>query len=207
MSDDAANGSAPPQVSVQLSDAARAKIQEVIAAQPVTIEGARVTLAGRGPQGFEHGFALVAEGGADPEDAIVDAGPFLLFVEGRNLEYLDGLAIDFVPNESGVGGRFVFENPNPLWRDELALRIQSLFDQMINPQIAAHGGMVNLVAVEETRAYVALGGGCQGCNLANVTLKQGIEVAVLEYIPEITEVIDVTDHASGTNPYYRPSKK
>ncbi len=106
-----------------------------------------------------------------------------------------------------MGGRFTFENPNALWHDELSMRIQYLFDNAINPQIAAHGGMVNLIEVIGDIAYVELGGGCQGCNLANVTLKQGIEAAVLEYVPEISEVRDTTDHASGENPFYRPSKK
>ena len=77
----------------------------------------------------------------------------------------------------------------------------------INPQIAAHGGFAELVAVEGSIAYLRMGGGCQGCGMAAVTLSQGIEVAILDSVPEITEVVDVTDHAGGTNPYYEAAKK
>jgi len=77
----------------------------------------------------------------------------------------------------------------------------------INPQIAAHGGFAELVAVDGSIAYLRMGGGCQGCGMAAVTLSQGIEVAILDSVPEITEVVDVTDHAGGTNPYYQAAKK
>jgi Fe/S biogenesis protein NfuA len=82
-----------------------------------------------------------------------------------------------------------------------------VIDDQINPAIAMHGGSAELVAVEEGTAYVRLGGGCVGCGMATVTLSQGIEVAITEAVPEVTNVIDVTDHASGTNPYYEPAKK
>ena len=108
-----------------------------------------------------------------------------------------------VPTSPGLE----FDNPNPVWSDPLALQIQRIFDEQINPQIAAHGGYVQLLDVQGSRAYIEMGGGCQGCGMASVTLKQGVEVAVKEQIPEIEELVDVTDHASGDNPYYQPSKK
>ncbi|MGH9299755.1 MAG: NifU family protein, partial [Acidimicrobiales bacterium] len=76
-----------------------------------------------------------------------------------------------------------------------------------NPQIAAHGGFADLVAYEEGTAYVRMLGGCQGCGLASVTLSQGITVAIQDAVPEVTSVLDVTDHASGENPYYEAAKK
>jgi Fe/S biogenesis protein NfuA len=82
-----------------------------------------------------------------------------------------------------------------------------VLDEQINPAIAAHGGRAELVAVEGGVAYLRLGGGCQGCGLAAVTLSQGIEVAILDAVSEVSEVIDVTDHASGANPYYEAAKK
>ena len=82
-----------------------------------------------------------------------------------------------------------------------------VLEEQINPQIAAHGGRADLVAVEDSIAYLRLSGGCQGCGMASVTLSQGIEVAILDQFPEITEVVDVTDHASGSNPYYEAAKK
>jgi Fe/S biogenesis protein NfuA len=90
---------------------------------------------------------------------------------------------------------------------ELAQRVIEILERDVNPAIAAHGGRADLVAVEEDAAYLRLSGGCQGCGMATVTLGQGIEVAITEAVPEIERVVDVTDHASGTNPYFEPAKK
>lgn len=86
-------------------------------------------------------------------------------------------------------------------------RVMQVLDESINPSIAAHGGRAELVAVEDGTAYLRLSGGCQGCGMATVTLSQGIEVAIREAVPEITRIIDVTDHAAGANPYFEPAKK
>jgi Fe-S cluster biogenesis protein NfuA len=85
--------------------------------------------------------------------------------------------------------------------------VRQILDEQINPAVAGHGGHIALVDVQDERVYVRLEGGCQGCGMANVTLKQGIETALRQAIPEITTVLDVTDHAGGTNPYYQPSQK
>ena len=82
-----------------------------------------------------------------------------------------------------------------------------VLEEQINPAIASHGGYAKLVAVESSIAYLRLGGGCQGCGMAAVTLSQGVEAEILDAVPEISEVVDVTDHASGTNPYYEAAKK
>lgn len=82
-------------------------------------------------------------------------------------------------------------------------KVEELFEKEINPQIASHGGFVELADVEDTKVYVRLGGGCQGCSSANATLKQGIAKAIQQILPEVTEVLDATDHASGLNPYYQ----
>lgn len=89
----------------------------------------------------------------------------------------------------------------------LVERVQQVIDEQVNPAIAAHGGGAELVSIDETIAYLRLFGGCQGCGLAQVTLKQGIERILLESIPELSQVVDVTDHASGDNPYYESQKK
>ncbi|HZK16505.1 MAG TPA: NifU family protein [Solirubrobacterales bacterium] len=90
---------------------------------------------------------------------------------------------------------------------DVAQRVIQVIDRQVNPAIAAHGGHAELVAVEEDTAYLRLGGGCQGCGMATVTLGQGIEVAITEGVAEIARVVDVTDHAVGTNPYFEPAKK
>lgn len=86
-------------------------------------------------------------------------------------------------------------------------RVETVIAEQVNPAIAAHGGGAELVSVDGTVAYLRLFGGCQGCGLAQVTLKQGIERILLESIDELTQVVDVTDHASGDDPYYESQKK
>ena len=89
---------------------------------------------------------------------------------------------------------------------DLKTRVQELIDNMINPAVAGHGGWVELIDVQDKRVYLQMGGGCQGCGAADVTLKSGIERLIREELPEIEEVLDTTDHASGANPFYTPSK-
>ena len=84
--------------------------------------------------------------------------------------------------------------------------VQKLFADEVNPAVAQHGGHFTLLEVKENRVFVELGGGCQGCGMADVTLRQGVEQRLREVMPEMVALIDITDHASGTNPYYQPSK-
>ena len=84
--------------------------------------------------------------------------------------------------------------------------IQRLLDEHINPQVASHGGHIDLVDVRGDTAYIRMGGGCQGCGMANVTLKQGVAKAIQAQVPSITNVLDVTDHGGGANPYYQQGK-
>jgi Fe/S biogenesis protein NfuA len=90
--------------------------------------------------------------------------------------------------------------------EDLMTKVQELIDSTINPAVAGHGGFVQLVEVKDNKVYLQMGGGCQGCGAADVTLKAGIERLIKEELPEIEEVLDSTDHASGTNPYYTPDK-
>ncbi len=90
--------------------------------------------------------------------------------------------------------------------DDLKTRVQELIDSMINPAVAGHGGFVDLLDVKDNKVYITMGGGCQGCGAADITLKAGIERLIKEEIPEVEEVLDTTDHASGSNPYYTPGK-
>ena len=90
--------------------------------------------------------------------------------------------------------------------EELRGKVQELIDTMINPAIAGHGGYVDLIDVQDNRVYLQMGGGCQGCGAADVTPKSGIERLIRDELPEVVEVLDTTDHASGANPYYTPGK-
>lgn len=88
---------------------------------------------------------------------------------------------------------------------EKALRaeVERLLQTEISPYVASHGGSIEVVDVKGSTVYVNMSGGCQGCASASVTLKQGIEQIIFERIPQITEVVDITDHTAGTDPYYR----
>jgi Fe/S biogenesis protein NfuA len=90
--------------------------------------------------------------------------------------------------------------------EDLATKVQELLESTINPAVAGHGGFVQLIDVKDNKVYLQLGGGCQGCGAADITLKSGIERLIKEELPEIEEVLDTTDNASGSNPYYVPAK-
>jgi len=90
--------------------------------------------------------------------------------------------------------------------DAIKKRVQSVLDQEINPAVAAHGGWVELIDVKGNEVFIRMGGGCQGCGMADVTLKQGVEKSIRQAIPEVGAIMDTTDHGSGRNPYYAPAK-
>jgi Fe-S cluster biogenesis protein NfuA len=106
-----------------------------------------------------------------------------------------------------------FLNPPPeiaegdrLPPEHVRVRVQQVLDEMINPGVAAHGGFVELLDVQDDNVFIRMGGGCQGCGAADVTLKMGVERLIRERVPQVREIFDTTDHASGMNPYYAPSK-
>jgi Fe/S biogenesis protein NfuA len=196
-----------PRLSLKFTPAAAEKLLEVVQAHPNPVAGLRLQIMGRQEGEFQHVLSLVEDGAQIEDDIAVETDEGIrVYVERRNAEYLDGVEINYEDKGAGRSG-LEFANPNPLWHDERAWAVQRVFDEQINPAIASHGGVVNLLGVEGDTAYVEFGGGCQGCGMVNVTLKQGVEVAVKEQVPSIEHVVDSTDHASGTNPYYKPSKK
>jgi Fe-S cluster biogenesis protein NfuA len=106
-----------------------------------------------------------------------------------------------------------FLNPPPeiaegdrLPSEAMRARVQQVLDEQINPGVASHGGFVELLDVQDDNIFIRMGGGCQGCGAADITLKQGIERLIREAVPQVREVLDTTDHASGQNPFYAPSK-
>lgn len=189
---------------VTFTDAARERIKGFIEKQGDEHSALRLAIAGRSGAGFRYTLGIVDGRDRDADDLEFDGGGFTVLVDGASLDDLRGTAVDFVDGPDGSGLKL--ENPNPVWRDELSMRIQTLIDERINPAIASHGGTVDLLNVEANTAYVRLGGGCVGCGMADVTLKQGIEAMIVEAEPQIERVVDQTDHASGTNPYYQPAK-
>jgi Fe/S biogenesis protein NfuA len=189
---------------INITDTAQQYISGLLADEERRGLALRLTIAGRRPGGFQYKLGFVREEERAADDVVIDAGNFRVFIDAESAPNLQGATLDFMetPEQSG----FRIHNPNSQWTDPKAIAIQKLFDEHINPALADHGGYVTLLDVKDDTAYVALGGGCQGCGMADVTLKQGIEALITEEIPGIRQVVDTTDHASGTNPYYQPAK-
>jgi Fe/S biogenesis protein NfuA len=162
-------------------------------------------------------IALKPLDAAAPYDAVVRQRDLAIVVPERDFDKVRGATIDWLDDPFGAHGLRV-DNPNtpspaigaPPPADlsgDVPQRVIQVLDQQVNPTIAEHGGRAELVAVEQRTAYLRLGGGCQGCAMATVTLSQGIETAIIQAVPEITSVVDVTDHQTGTNPYFEAAKK
>ena len=91
--------------------------------------------------------------------------------------------------------------------DALYEQVAKVFDEQVNPMVARHGGRVELIDVQEAVVMLRMGGGCQGCGMADVTLRQGIEGMLAQLVPAVRGIVDITDHATGANPYFQASKK
>jgi len=195
---------------IKFTDRARERVLAFIEqeASPVAL---RVAVKATSPLAPEYELSLVDEWDEQPEDTVVDADGFKVYVDAESAGMLEGATVDWV--ESVHGGGFNVENPNikPIGSEapsgELAQRVAQVIEARINPAVASHGGRVSLVDVRDKTVFVELQGGCQGCGMARVTLKQGIERLIKEMIPEVADVIDITDHTLGRNPYYQASKK
>ncbi len=203
----AASGEMPGQPPViHFTSSAVEKLRQVASDHGHPLAGFRLQIVGRNHGEFQHILSLLPEGAEAAGDVATEADGLRVFMDRHSAAYLDGVEIDYHYRGPDVSG-LAYVNPNPLWHDEREFQIQDIFDNAINPAIASHGGWVTLLGVEGTTAYVQLGGGCQGCGMADVTLKQGIESTILEEVEGIERVVDETDHDAGQNPYFQPSKK
>lgn len=191
-----------PQISA--TEAARTRIEQVRVNRKQPQAGMRIAITGRQGGAFVYDMQLVAPGEGQQGDIVVDTIPGIpVHIPLAAAPYLDGITLDAdLPM-----GAVRIENPNPLWLDPLAEAVQRLLDEEINPSVASHGGHIDLLDVAEGIAYIHMGGGCQGCGMAEVTLGQGVRTTILATFPEIREVRDTTDHAQGANPYYQAAKK
>jgi Fe/S biogenesis protein NfuA len=188
---------------LQVTEAACRRIRAVRDADASPEVALRVRAHEEGAS-FRYELGFVDPGTRAADDLLLDADGIPVLVDARSAPLLSGATLEYVDDISGSG--FKIQNPNvpKLLENPLAARVQRVLEETINPSVASHGGRVSLIDVQETRVFVQLGGGCQGCGMANVTLRQGVEEMILREVPEITEVLDVTDHAAGTNPYYAP---
>ena len=158
-----------------------------------------------GPNDWSHergGLTLVV-----PAPTIPKIRGSTLDVTGANGEARMAISNPNLPPRSVPAASPAMAGPPPDLSGDVAQRVIQVLERQINPSIAAHGGRADLVAVEVDTAYLRLSGGCAGCGMASVTLNEGIVVALRQSVPEIVQVVDVTDHAAGTNPYYEQAKK
>lgn len=206
---DANDGGHDPRSPAQLltvTPAARSKLARAAASSGRADARLRVEVAGRAGARYTYDLRLVAPETAPADDVLVDAGEGLVVhVAAGSADAVRGATVDL--DESTFGGAIVIVNPNEGWRDPLAERVQLVLDRVVNPGIASHGGRIDLLDVRDGTAYIEMGGGCQGCAQVDVTLRQGVEVAIRQAVPEIVAIVDTTDHAAGTNPYFQPAKK
>ncbi len=191
------------------TDKARERVLAFISEEDAAV-ALRVAVQPGSPLAPQYELSLVDEWEKTPDDAVFDAGGFKVYVDEASAARLEGATVDWIENL--YGGGFQVENPNvvPVGSEgpsgELAEQVAQAIETRINPAVASHGGRVGLVDVQDNIVYVQLFGGCQGCGMARQTLKQGIERMLREAFPEIVEVVDVTDHSQGANPYYQAAR-
>ena len=191
---------------------AQEKILELRAQEdePETL-GLRIEVTG--VQGVEYTYDLtfdpVAEADQAAGDVVEEAGDLPVIIPVDSIDSLRGATLD-LPTSGGQQG-LVLRNPNrpnPLSGMHVELsgtteeKVRQLLDGQINPALAMHGGFAALDRVEDDKVFVTMGGGCQGCAVSAMTLREGIARSIKEAIPEVAEVVDITDHALGENPYY-----
>ena len=196
---------------IQVTEVALAKILELRAAEddPDGL-GLRIEITGTRGTDFTYDLAFEPLADCADDDIVHEQDGLAVVVPSASVDDLRGATLD-LPTNRDQGG-LVLRNPNrpstPQLGEAIELtgtpeeKVRRLLDVQVNPAIAAHGGYASLVKIEGPAAYITMGGGCQGCAMSALTLREGIESAILANVPEITQVIDTTDHAVGENPYY-----
>jgi Fe/S biogenesis protein NfuA len=195
---------------VEFTDIAKEKVLGFLESDSDTRLAVRIHVASPSPLDPRYDITLIEHHEKSEEDVVFDDPGFEVVMNPESAKILDGARVDWIEalQESG----FKVENPNlapigskPL-EGRLADRVQQAIDQYVNPGVAQHGGHVTLVEVRDNIVYLQMGGGCQGCGMASVTLSQGIDKILREQVPEITGIQDVTNHSAGDNPYITPEK-
>ena len=191
---------------ITITDAAQSYFNRLIAQQDEEDLGLRISVNQPGTPGANCDLQFCPSGHSLPDDHVVEFDGFKLYVARPSEQWLEEAEIDF--EEDATGGQLTIKAPGikgsaPGDEASLEERVNWLLETEVNPALAAHGGRVALVEITEAKEVILqFGGGCHGCGMADVTLKQGIEQTLTHHLPEITAVRDATDHDSGTNPYY-----
>ena len=199
--------SKPP---VEFTDLARDTVLRFMEMQGEGDLMVRIQVASPSPLDPRYEITIIEPDEKCAEDVVFDGYGFDVVMEPESAKLLEGARIDWIETLTESG--FKVENPNlapigskPL-EGPLADRVRQAIDQFVNPGVAQHGGHVTLVEVRDEIVYLQMGGGCQGCGMASVTLSQGIERILREQVPEIKGIQDVTNHAAGDNPYFDAAK-
>lgn len=179
------------------------QIQHILEEEGLASQAVRVGIAERSPTGFQYQLEFCDLTDRRDDDVVLEQDALTFYIAGDSADDLRGTKLDYV--DTGFSAGFKFDNPNrpKLLEDPIAERVHRVIQDQINPSVASHGGYVQLLDVKDGTAYVKLGGGCQGCGQADATVKQGIQAAIFDAVPEVHTVLDVTDHAAGTNPYFQ----
>ena len=191
---------------IEISDTAQQYFKRLIEQQDDEGLGLRIAVNHPGTPGASCDLQFSPQGQHMQDDHMVACDGFNLYVADASKTWLAEASIDFEEDEAG--GQLTIKAPGikgtaPSSDDSIEERVGWLLDTDINPSLASHGGRVTLVEVtEKMEVVLQFGGGCQGCGMIDVTLKQGIEQTLIRNIPEITAIVDSTDHQSGQNPYY-----
>ncbi len=195
---------------VEFTDLAKETVLGFLEGNSDTRLALRIHVASPSPLDPRYDITLIEQHEKCEEDVVFDDSGFEVVMDPESVKILDGARIDWV--ETLMESGFKVENPNlepigskPL-EGPLADRVQQAIDQYVNPGVAQHGGRVTLVDVRDNIVYLQMGGGCQGCGMASVTLSQGIERILREQVPEITDIQDVTNHSEGDSPYFTAEK-
>lgn len=207
---DATPDAAEEQV-LRITDAALIKVLEARDGEddPQTL-ALRIEVTGASGPEYTYDLAFEPIDDAQPDDHRQTVDDLTVVIPADSVERMRGATLD-LPAASGQAG-LVIRNPNrpnPLLEakdltleGDTAEKVQQLLVEAINPSLAAHGGFASLVGVDGSTVYLTMGGGCQGCSLSQATMVEGIASAIRESIPEITEIVDATDHSLGENPFY-----
>lgn len=191
---------------IVFTQAAEEYLADLLSKQDSEGVGIRVFITQPGTPYAETCIAYCKPGEEKPEDQLLKLGSFNVWQDAVSVPFLEEALVDFATDR--MGGQLTIKAPNakvPMVNDDSPLndRINYLLQTEINPGLASHGGDVKLVdVIEGGIAILQFGGGCQGCGMVDVTLKEGIEKTMVARIPEITAVRDATDHTVTENAYY-----
>lgn len=191
---------------ITISEAAQEHFQRLLAGQEEPNTGIRVFVVNPGTANAECGVSYCPPDAVEDNDTELKFDGFSAFVDTESAPYLEEAEIDYQKEQTG--GQLTLKAPNAKARkvaDDAPVedRIKYVLESEINPELANHGGQVSLVEfTKDGIAILQFGGGCQGCGMVDVTLKEGIEKNLVVKIPEVKGVKDVTEHAAGENPYY-----